>query len=77
MEYFQDGFPIATGAGDPGTTGTYTMISTDPSIAKARIAELQANKAFQDSLLDVRDPQHAIRMNTWRGLHVVASRGGR
>ncbi|MGN6534776.1 MAG: hypothetical protein ACTHKQ_03475 [Mesorhizobium sp.] len=64
-----DGFPI-----DPASPTGDVLISNDVGAARLKLAELGADKGFQDSLLDARDPRHAMRDRIWRALHVVASR---
>jgi hypothetical protein len=43
-----------------------------PEQARVEIARLQNDKAFQDSLLDVRDPMHAVNSRKWSDLQKVA-----
>ncbi len=51
------------------------LIPNDVSTAKAKLAELKADKAFQDVLLSPLDPRQDLASRIWRSLHVVASRG--
>lgn len=64
-----DGFPI-----DPNSPSGDVLISNDVGAARLKLAELGADKGFQDSLFDAKDPRHDMRERIWKALHVVAAR---
>ncbi|MER8854428.1 hypothetical protein NKI51_11655 [Mesorhizobium australicum] len=49
------------------------MVPTSPEVARLRLAELEADPAYVDVLLNPRHPLHSARLEERKGLAIVAS----
>jgi hypothetical protein len=53
----------------------WPVVPTDPGLARARLAQIEADPEVVNALLDTHHPMHEQRTRERRGLQIIIARG--